>query len=62
MCDQRGVLLVADDYAGDALRARVCVERVGLLFDVLSLTGLCALGDGFAEEGHELADGAAGEA
>lgn len=37
------------------------MEGIGLLFDVLSLARPGALGDGFAEEGHEFADGSTGE-
>lgn len=31
------------------------VKGLTFLFDVLSLAGLCSFGDGFGEEGHELA-------
>ena len=62
MRDERRILLVADDDPRDALGARISVESVGLLFDVLALAGARALGHGFGEEGHEFADGGAGEA
>lgn len=62
MGDEGRVLLVADDDAGDTLRAAVSVEGVGLLFDILALAGLGALGDSFAEKRHELADRGACEA
>jgi hypothetical protein len=38
------------------------MEGVALLFDVLPLAGPGSLGDGLGEEGHEFADGGAGEA
>ncbi len=62
MRHKRRVLVVADDDSCNTFRPRVGVEGVALFFDVLSLAGLGALGDGFGEEGHEFADGGAGEA
>ncbi len=62
MRHQRRVLLIANDDPRDPLRSCVSVEGVGLLFDVLALARASALGDRFAEEGHEFADAAAGEA
>lgn len=58
--DQGRVLLVRDDDARDAFAAAVGVEGVGLLFDVLPLAGSGAFGDGFGEEGHELANAGRG--
>lgn len=48
--DESRVLVVGDDDAGDALAAAVGVEGVALLFDVLALAWLGALGDRLAEE------------
>lgn len=31
------------------------INGLTFFFDVLSLAGLCSFGDGFGEEGHELA-------
>lgn len=59
---ERRVLVVADDDAGDALAARVRVEGVRLLLDVLPLAGVCALRDRFAEQRHEFAHAGAREA
>lgn len=62
MRNQRRVFVVAYDYAGDALAASIGMEGVRLLLDILSLAGSGALCYGFAEEGHEFADAATGEA
>ena len=62
MRHQRRILLITDNYPRNALTPRVSVERVALLLDVLSLSGFRAFRDGFAKEGHEFADGGAGEA
>lgn len=50
MCDQRWVLMVADDYACDTFGPCVCVESVALLLDVLALACFGALGHGLGEE------------
>ena len=62
MSHQRGVFMVCDDYAGDAFGSGICVESIGLLFDILSLARSGAFGDGFGEDAHEFADAATGEA
>ena len=62
MRDEGGILVIADDDAGDAFGAGVGVEGVRLLFYVLSLPWSCAFRDGFGEEGHEFAHAAACEA
>src|ERR1700761_1377748 len=49
MRDERRVLVVADDDARHALAARVGMEGVRLLFDVLTLAGPGPFGDCFAE-------------
>jgi hypothetical protein len=62
MCDHSRVLLIRNYDARYAFGARVCVEGVRLLLDVLSLASPCAFGHGLREEGHELADAATREA
>lgn len=49
-------------YPAESFGARIGVEGVGLLLDILTLAGGCALGDGFGEDCKEFADVAAGEA
>lgn len=62
MRHQRRILLITDYDRRHALAPRVRVEGVALFFHVLTLAGAGSFGDGFAEEGHELPDAAAGEA
>lgn len=57
-----GVLVVGDDDAADAFGAAVRVKGVVLFFNILSLPGLCSLGDCLGEEGHEFAIVVTGEA
>lgn len=55
------ILVVGDDDPRNTFGSRVCVERILLLFNILSLSWLGALCDGFGKHGQELAYAAAGE-
>lgn len=57
-----GVFMIGDDDAAAAFGTSVRVEGVGLFLDVLPLARLGAFGNGFGEDGEELADVGAGEA
>ena len=62
MRHERRILVIGNNDPRDSLRPCVGVEGIALLLDVLALTRVRALGDGFAEERHEFADAGAGEA
>lgn len=51
--DQGRIVTIGDDDTGNTLCATIGVECVGLLLNILSLSGLCLLCDGSVEEHQE---------